>query len=654
MRYDEIRIEFFPTPDRQIGVRVTSAGEGADEGIFVPPPNAEGESLIRDWFEAWERSDRNEVWSQLAERRKEVGQQLFDAVFAATAPLVRGRLIALEQQQAEVKCGLRLRFLLGDTHEGEATRAAPLLPAASLPWELLCDRGEGGFFLQDWYNSLVRTYGSPRQPRPVTVHGPLQVLVVSAEPAGFEDLAWQAEAEKIRTEISKRTETRVEVLKNASFDKMYEVLRSGTFHILHFIGHGGFDPASGDGRLVFEDGGLPQRISGSELARRIGDVKTLRLVVLNACHSGELATHAEADPLGGVAAALSAAGIPAVVAMQVAVTDSAAVKFSAAFYNALRMPWPIEAAVAEGRKAIDPRSPEWATPVLYLRGETSDLFAFNALPTIRADGPKALPIGIRTLVESEKFPKLAEWAKSFDATTERLLALEEFFDGRFIRETGFWRDPVLFRLDQFLREATRSGRPLVLSMAAHLTIGFATGYYFDTKSNTTVSVIQATPQGSEPWSAGLGDRPAGPLWEAFEEIQIEPGREDVAVAIEVSRRAALEVEEFLRSASIPVGRLVRATIAGGPENTRVLSGAHAASLARELMEWLRQSTGNRTRRRLHLFLSAPNGFAFFCGQLAPALGPIRLYEYDLEGKKHGTYELSLDLGPAVAGGEAEE
>lgn len=652
MRYDEIRIELFPTRENQIGVRVTSAGEGADEGVFVPPPGADGETLIRDWFEAWERPDRDEVWRHLQARREEVGAQLFDAVFAVTSPLVRGRLIALEQQQTQGdRCGLRLRFLLGDTHGGHIERAAAVLPAASLPWELLLDRVEKGFLLQDWHNSVVRTYGGPLQPRPVTVHGPLRVLIVSAQPKGFEDLAWQAEALKIRTEISKRPDTQVEVLEHASLDSMSDRLRSETFHVLHFIGHGGFDPASGNGRLVFEENRLPQRISGPDLARRIGDIKTLRLVLLNACHSGELATHAHADPLGGVAAALSTAGIPSVVAMQVAVTDSAAVQFSGAFYSALRMGWPIEAAVAEGRKRIPLESPEWATPVHYLRGETSELFAFNPGLDLRADAPKALPIGIRTFVESEKFPKLAEWAKTFDASTERLLDLDEFFEGRFIRDPQAWRDPVLFRLDQFLREAAQeareTGRPLSLSMVAHSTVAFAAGYFFDTKSNTPITLVQSTPTGLDPWSADIGDLPTGPRWEPFSEVSIDPEHEDVAVVIEVSRLAAIEVEEYLRTASIPVGRLVRAQIAGGPKNSRVKSGAHAEALARDLTEWLRLRTGNRALRRLHLFFSAPNGFVFFCGQFGPALGSIRLYEYDLEGTKHGSYEPSLDL-PAVA------
>ena len=45
----------------------------------------------------------------------------------------------------------------------------------------------------------------------------------------------------------------------------------------------------------------------------------------------------------------------------------------------------------------------------------------------------------------------------------------------------------------------------------------------------------------------------------------------------------------------------------------------------------------------HLFIAAPNGFTFFAGQRAIVLGPTRLYEFDFEGERGGTYRPSLTL-----------
>jgi tetratricopeptide (TPR) repeat protein len=71
-------------------------------------------------------------------------------------------------------------------------------------------------------------------------------------------------------------------------------------------------------------------------------------------------------------------GVPAVVAMTGPVSDLAAVAFSRAFYQRLAGGDSIEAAVTEGRLAIqrsEPRDGAWATPALFLRGPDGMLFA---------------------------------------------------------------------------------------------------------------------------------------------------------------------------------------------------------------------------------------------------------------------------------------
>jgi hypothetical protein len=93
--------------------------------------------------------------------------------------------------------------------------------------------------------------------------------------------------------------------------------------------------------------------------------------MLNACLSAAVPSGSGSDPLEGVATALVRSGQAAVVGMQFVLTDRAALLFSAAFYESLGAGKPIEAAVAEARIAMHldcPESPEWAAPVLFLRG----------------------------------------------------------------------------------------------------------------------------------------------------------------------------------------------------------------------------------------------------------------------------------------------
>ncbi len=103
------------------------------------------------------------------------------------------------------------------------------------------------------------------------------------------------------------------------------------------------------------------------------DFESLRLVVLNACHTAEAVGTQGPNPFAGAASSLVMSGVPAVVAMNGPVSDLAAVAFSRTFYQRLAAGDPIEAAVAEGRLAIqraDPRDGVWATPVLFLRTRT--------------------------------------------------------------------------------------------------------------------------------------------------------------------------------------------------------------------------------------------------------------------------------------------
>src|SRR5262249_17292774 len=147
------------------------------------------------------------------------------------------------------------------------------------------------------------------------------------------------------------------------------------WHILHFIGHGGFDPTTQEGVLALADRqGKTRLLHAPELGRLLADHQRLRLVVLNAC---EGAKSSEMDLFSSTAARLARRGVPAVLAMQAAITDQAALQCTSTFYQVLLAARPVDEAVAEARKAISlqtPNSLEWGTPVLYLRAASGMLF----------------------------------------------------------------------------------------------------------------------------------------------------------------------------------------------------------------------------------------------------------------------------------------
>jgi transcription elongation factor Elf1 len=99
------------------------------------------------------------------------------------------------------------------------------------------------------------------------------------------------------------------------------------------------------------------------------------LVFLNACEGARGSPRAS---FTSVASSLVLVGIPAVVAMQFRITDRAAIQFASAFYLSLVDNYPVDASVAEGRKAIaletNYDTVEWVTPVLYMRAPNGVIF----------------------------------------------------------------------------------------------------------------------------------------------------------------------------------------------------------------------------------------------------------------------------------------
>ena len=106
----------------------------------------------------------------------------------------------------------------------------------------------------------------------------------------------------------------------------------------------------------------------------LADHRSLRLVLLNAC---EGARGSERDIFSSTASILVRRGLPAVLAMQYEITDQAAIEFARAFYEALADGLPVDAAVAEARKAVSlavTNTVEWGTPVLYMRSPDGVIF----------------------------------------------------------------------------------------------------------------------------------------------------------------------------------------------------------------------------------------------------------------------------------------
>ena len=263
---------------------------------------------------------------------------------------------------------------------------------AAIPWEFLYD--EPSFLATSARTPVVRCLEVERPAQPFEMTLPLRILAVESLPKGAATLETGSERALLTAALKTVTDlgaVQCDWLPDATLTSLNRQLRSQDYHILHFIGHGGFDKANKEGALLFEDeNGLPDLVGGDRLAAIVGERQSLRLVVLNSC---EGARSDVSDPFSGVAGRLIERDVPAVIGMQFEITDRAAILFAREFYTVLAEGHAVDTAVSEARLAIlaDQNDVEWATPALFMRGSDAHLFSISDAAPIERVAPPLPP-----------------------------------------------------------------------------------------------------------------------------------------------------------------------------------------------------------------------------------------------------------------------
>jgi tetratricopeptide (TPR) repeat protein len=373
MKYESFSLRIEPSGESSYAVSVHSPqgeGQGTFQGLRIgeppwteagPGPGREGES----------RDLGNRFSNREAPPALDAGKELFRALFRdEIASLFHASLGSLRGRHQ----GLRIDISI----DPRCPESAPL---QKLPWELLCRPETEDFLCLSRRTPVVRSLEAHRERRSAIARPRrLRILAVAASPADCPAL--DVARERVNLEEAWRgQEKNVEIkfLERGGVEEIRKAFLEAPFHILHFMGHGKFNEESSEGVLFFErDDGTGQPFEGRRLAQLLHDFESLRLVILNACHTAEAAGTNGSNPFAGVASSLVMGGVPAVVAMSGPVSDLAAVAFSRTFYQRLAAGDAIEAAVTEGRLAIqrvEPGDGAWATPALFLRGPDGALFA---------------------------------------------------------------------------------------------------------------------------------------------------------------------------------------------------------------------------------------------------------------------------------------
>lgn len=314
----------------------------------------------------------------LARMTEVVGRALFAALFPdPVSRLFHAACLTRSRAQALPVC------LLFD---------AGAVNLAEFPWELLHDDVP---LVADGIVDLIRYIAHPH-PRPVPgVQLPLQVLGISPRPSNLAALPPLADASAVAgglQSLVRQGALAITWLSSGQHQALADHLRQHAVDIVHFDGHGTFAqrcpgcailyyPARSrcdrcgyplhtvepQGYLAFADAAgnadlVSARVWANTLAR-----SRVQLVVLSACMSGEVGG---GQVFNGTGPALIQAGVPAVVAMQLSVANSAAVAFASVFYDALAAGHTLPAAAGWARQRLyqERRSAAaWFIPALYLR-----------------------------------------------------------------------------------------------------------------------------------------------------------------------------------------------------------------------------------------------------------------------------------------------
>jgi WD40 repeat protein len=317
--------------------------------------------------------------------REELAQQIGHFLFE---DLFIGDIQSRYRRRMRVDKRLRIRLII----------RVPAL--ANLPWEYLYDSRDRRYLSLSILTPVVRQFERTAPYKPLGVTPPLRILGLVASPQGLPAINVDKECKLIEDALADlvgKGLVLIHWVANPDYDGFREVMGNNNcgWHILHFIGHGGFNSEHKQGFIcLVNKGGAIQEIYANDLANLLEAGGSLRMVFLNSCQGG--ATDS-IDLLSSTAAHLMCRGIPAVVDMQYPISDNAASALAYYFYKSLTEGSPADKALTEARQGVKnlPSDLEWGVPVMHLCSSTGELFHWEGEPKAAVSPPQSLTVSER-------------------------------------------------------------------------------------------------------------------------------------------------------------------------------------------------------------------------------------------------------------------
>lgn len=375
-------IGFHAVVDTQLGLPV-GAGYAGQIISEIPHGIDDHDDGQRRWSHDDLNLDETAYITAPLERMRDFGEALFRELFVTTPP---GEDTPTNLWQAYTLIrGERTKYLQLNIRADDAL--------FHIPWEALKPRN-GPFLAIDRNSPIIRWHQSGNQRLPDDISGPIKILVVAANPR--KDLASDAEIDAIVDAFEAIDSDTGDGIKpfdlrvgsrHVTAPELAELVCDFEPHIVHFIGHGTIGENTGS--LSLHDQNDPDaeyQMSAADFAEKFTN-NVPWLVILNSCFGAKGAAQ---KPFSGVGESLILSGVPFVIAMQYAITNTSAITFSKAFYSRLFRGNSLTDALAIARARIvnqnldqeDPNADnyrvEFLTPVLLSSCRQFDIGYANA------------------------------------------------------------------------------------------------------------------------------------------------------------------------------------------------------------------------------------------------------------------------------------
>ncbi|MEE8601310.1 SAVED domain-containing protein [Euzebya tangerina] len=172
-------------------------------------------------------------------------------------------------------------------------------------------------------------------------------------------------------------------------------------------------------------------------------------------------------------------------------------------------------------------------------------------------------------------------------------------------------------------------RRVHIAGALRLPMWFAAGRSFPEVKKWIVSMDQV----DEQWSTDTIPEDIAPRELARKDIT---GDTDVALAVALTGDPTTQVEDYLRSSGLPVGRMIVLGPHGKPSATAVPSPGWAMGWSRGARDIVRGEAQAADNAHIHLFMLCPAGIAMMLGHQWNVMPATTIYEFS-EGKYSPTF-----------------